>query len=372
MTATTFSADLVGAIYDAATDPDGLGRLPELFARVGQGGSAVVGLVHCDGAMEAATSGLPEDALLRYAARYHAVNPFYDALMRSGGPRVEALCGGDFVSEQRLRQTEFYWDFARGLETVQIIGGVMPVAEGWLAELGVHRGERSKRYDRRDLARVGRLMPHLQRALQLRLKLGVGERSLLGFAALDALAVGCAVCDAQGRVLFANAAAEDTAKAGGLSLSGRNGLCARAPEDARRLAALLVDVGAGGSGGIVMTSGESGRKLFALVAPLPQRFGGRPGHALVAMRLADAAPTVDPTNLRRLFGLTEAEARLTCALLAGRSLAAIGTERGVSENTLRTQLAAVLRKTDSDCQRDLVRRLGLIPPVLLTARDREG
>jgi DNA-binding CsgD family transcriptional regulator len=52
-------------------------------------------------------------------------------------------------------------------------------------------------------------------------------------------------------------------------------------------------------------------------------------------------------------------------LLAGRSLAEIGAKRKVSENTLRTQLANILRKTETANQRDLVRLLSLLPPTPL-------
>jgi DNA-binding CsgD family transcriptional regulator len=89
----------------------------------------------------------------------------------------------------------------------------------------------------------------------------------------------------------------------------------------------------------------------------------RPPSALVTLRRAAASPTVTAITLGRLFGLTPAEASLALALLAGRSLAEIGAERGVTGNTLRTQLAQVLRKTGTANQRNLVRLLGLLPPM---------
>lgn len=68
-------------------------------------------------------------------------------------------------------------------------------------------------------------------------------------------------------------------------------------------------------------------------------------------------------TLAHMFGLTAAEAGLALALLAGASLAEIGVERRVTNNTLRTQLASVLRKTDTANQQNLVRLLGLLPPM---------
>ena len=84
---------------------------------------------------------------------------------------------------------------------------------------------------------------------------------------------------------------------------------------------------------------------------------------LVTLRPSTASPTVTGRTLAQLFGLTAAEARLALALLAGRSLAEFGAERRVTNNTLRTQLAKVLRKTDTANQRGLMRLLGLLPPL---------
>jgi DNA-binding CsgD family transcriptional regulator len=98
-----------------------------------------------------------------------------------------------------------------------------------------------------------------------------------------------------------------------------------------------------------------------LVTPLPSRFNGQPGRVLVTLRSEAAAPTFDPATLWRLFKLTPAEARLALAIAAGRSLAQIGGEHQVSENTLRTQLASILRKTGTANQRELVRILNLLP-----------
>jgi DNA-binding CsgD family transcriptional regulator len=100
-----------------------------------------------------------------------------------------------------------------------------------------------------------------------------------------------------------------------------------------------------------------------LVAPLAERIADEPGRVLVTMRPVAADPTFDAVTLDRLFGLTPAEARLAVALAGGRSLAEYGAERKVTENTLRTQLAHVLRKTEASSQRDLVRPLSLLSPL---------
>jgi DNA-binding CsgD family transcriptional regulator len=64
-----------------------------------------------------------------------------------------------------------------------------------------------------------------------------------------------------------------------------------------------------------------------------------------------------------LFDLTPAEARLAVGLAQGATFADLAVRFGVSENTLKTQLAQVFLKTETASQRDLMRRLSLIPPL---------
>lgn len=71
------------------------------------------------------------------------------------------------------------------------------------------------------------------------------------------------------------------------------------------------------------------------------------------------APPVQ--RLAQMFGLTRAEARLASVLAAGQSLDAIADERGLSKNTLKTQLRALFAKTETDRQTELIRLLNRLP-----------
>ncbi|MBI3513246.1 MAG: helix-turn-helix transcriptional regulator, partial [Proteobacteria bacterium] len=72
-------------------------------------------------------------------------------------------------------------------------------------------------------------------------------------------------------------------------------------------------------------------------------------------------------RLRARFGLTQAETALAHALLDGKRLAEIATERGVSIETVRTQLRALFRKTGVSRQADLMRLLLAVPQQPPTA-----
>jgi DNA-binding CsgD family transcriptional regulator len=262
------------------------------------------------------------------------------------------------------RQTEFYTDFAHRFETDYILGtSAIPIARGVIGHLGVHRGG-SRPFDGRSQQALQVLVPHLQRALQLRRRFGTGLSEELGFRALEALSLACIICDGRGAVIFANAAASAIEAGGhGISLSPAHGITAVDPAAIRGLAVLVADATHGGSGGSLLVNGLNGGQVAVLVTPLPARFAKAPGHALVTMRSTNAPSQLSAQLLAELFGLTPAEARLAIGLAEGRSLMEMGNARAVSENTLRTQLASTLRKTGTSNQRELVRLLGLLPPV---------
>jgi DNA-binding CsgD family transcriptional regulator len=357
--------DPIGELYDAAFEDDGLQRMATILVREAHAGTACVTPVN-DLRLGIGTHGLPQECGESYVAYYAKINPcphVVDAF--NPAPALRAVRAAEMVPELVYRQSEFFVDFARRYDTFEEMGGPIPLAPGLFGDWCVHRGRHNKRFDERDRDRLEQLLPHLQRALQLRRRLGTIEGSRIGLAALDALAIGVVVCDGAGAILFANAAAEAHARSGdGLVLGGAGqGVAAFYPGESALLRSLIVDAACGGPGGAVAITGYERGKLFMLVAPLPARIADEPGRVLVTMRPAAAGPTFDAFTLQRLFGLTQAEARLALALLAGSSLAEFGAERHVTENTLRTQLAHVLRKTETGSQRELVRLLSLLPPL---------
>jgi DNA-binding CsgD family transcriptional regulator len=91
---------------------------------------------------------------------------------------------------------------------------------------------------------------------------------------------------------------------------------------------------------------------------IAQKHPGR--QALLCLRDTMLFPPFDATTLQELFGYTPAERGLVTALMSGMTLREHAETRGIGENTVRTQLKAVLAKTGLHRQSDLVRVLGSI------------
>jgi DNA-binding CsgD family transcriptional regulator len=106
----------------------------------------------------------------------------------------------------------------------------------------------------------------------------------------------------------------------------------------------------------------SGRRPFVLqFAPLPARneFSREAGtvSALVFITDPDKPIPLDAAMLKRLFGVTPAEAALAELLCAGHTLATAAAHLEISRVTAKTHLAALFHKTGTRRQAALVRML---------------
>jgi PAS domain-containing protein len=224
-----------------------------------------------------------------------------------------------------------------------------------------------------EVAALQRMVPHLQRAARLHVQmqeLRLHNQALE--AALDQLPFGMIVADASGRVLIINRAAEEmAAKSDGLLLRSGHltaGRTAEAAALARHIAeaARTAACRRGEGGGALLVSRPSGRRSFALlVAPLSPDVTLAAAHqapaALILITDLNSAPAVLGNRLIELFSLTPAEACVAVALSGGKRLQDVAEERRVRLPTLRTQLRAILEKTSSRRQADLVRLIVSLP-----------
>lgn len=185
-----------------------------------------------------------------------------------------------------------------------------------------------------------------------------------------ALPCGLAVVDARGEVLFASERAS-------AMLRGRRGAESREGGEPRSLRGL--------GGGRFLAALHSARRrtegatdacllleaeppapalrlLLLRAAPQP---APAPARGATLVLLFEQCAEAGPGLLREVYGFSAAEAALTGLLLAGHDLATAARSRGVSLNTVRSQLRSVLRKTGCRNQGDLVRTLVTGPAGLL-------
>jgi FixJ family two-component response regulator len=190
-------------------------------------------------------------------------------------------------------------------------------------------------------------------------------KATVAMRALDRLAAGIIVTDAQGRVLQMNRAAERIVTVDdGLGIR-KGHLVAHRVFETTRLAKLTEAACSGSSSkvlaGRMLERRRNGGEPYVVIVAL---LGVEPvdEHGPLAIVLADDPDEHAPSrkDLVEFFGLSPAESRLAEALMRGKKLREIAADSGVQVTTLRTQLSSILKKVGVDGQANLVRVLASI------------
>lgn len=179
---------------------------------------------------------------------------------------------------------------------------------------------------------------------------------------LDLVPLGVLVVDREGEVTTANRSARDLASArDGFVFDGRGRFQPVNPGCRRQFRERLDYVcGPGVRDGVdsdryVKLPRSDGRMpLLVRLVRLPE---DGPPMACVLVRHTGVGIGPSVAALRELFGLTPAEARLTCSLVSGFTISEYAGAMGITRNTARTQLASILGKTETRRQADLIRSI---------------
>jgi DNA-binding CsgD family transcriptional regulator len=165
-------------------------------------------------------------------------------------------------------------------------------------------------------------------------------------------------------VITNRAASQILAREDGFRIDRRGPRAEDARENAvlHELVAGAVAIGAregSGPANVLSISRPSGKRAYpVMVAPLLEpRAGGTDRDAVAVLFIADSdAGDISMTEvLQGLYSLTQAEAELVGLLAQGLSLEEAAQRRGVTMNTVRSQLKQVFTKTDTRRQGQLVR-----------------
>lgn len=187
-----------------------------------------------------------------------------------------------------------------------------------------------------------------------------------GAAALNRLPMGVVIVNASAQVLFMNNSASDIfALSDGVEVGATGIVRTSKVAETKNLHGLIADAADGvssngdvsGEGGAMSVSRPSYKRSFSLlVVPLPDDDDITSDIGTVAVFINDPEMHNEPPTkvLARLYGLTDAEARLLQALIVGKKLEKVAEEFNVSMNTVRSHLKQVFRKTGTNRQPELV------------------
>ena len=305
----------------------------------------------------------------------------------AGNPRLEAgrilkaltkskpVQGDDGLfapAEQPIRQRLNEQLLSMGLG--HFVGALVPLDDQRCAALALHRrpGDTGD-FPARVLDRLSELMPHLAQALSVSHAMALSQTAgALLQGHLDSVPCAMVVCDVRGQVHWLNQHAMTSLHAGSELQCPNRQLRAASGRTQQRLISALSKAADSRTQTFAAFDTADGR-LHMAVQPLEAHANAADGLLLVTLTREDARGGRIPVEaLKVLFDLTEAEARLAGALVAGSTVEQYATLRGVTVGTARYQLNQVLLKTGAHRQSDLVRRVLCCAAAHLAGRESGG
>jgi DNA-binding CsgD family transcriptional regulator len=350
---------VIDQLYDGAIDaaawPHAMSSLCDLL-----GGAHAVSLVHnatANSVPFVASARIAPDALDRFVPAVtagpmdwaHVIPPgqacYFDAI----GPRAE------------LVKTDFFNN------TIRPMGGYYSVVSIPLRESGfdsfvaVCRPERQEDFEDRDVSLLGRIVPHVTRALRTRLKVNSAEtRAVAALGAFDQLDIAVAIVDRDLRAVAVNRHADRLLTQGDGLRRARGALSAVGVADDERLGALVARAAADDARvpqryTMLLRRGQS-RPPWAVSVQRLASTPGIPGAPLVTLLIEDIVrgPGDLTAVLIAAFRLTPREALIANALAQGDDLAAIAARLAIGTGTARNHLKSIFRKTHTRRQAELV------------------
>jgi DNA-binding CsgD family transcriptional regulator len=285
----------------------------------------------------------------------------------------------DVPSRERFQEIRFYREWVEPQGMAYAAGGIVLREGGWDTQLFLQRGPQHPPFSRQELEQFNRLVPHVQRAIQMRQRfaeLQVGQDFLA--SGLDVLAMPTFLFNESGRVAHMNRSADTLLRAhDSLSLEDGHLMISDAVVTRKLNYELTNAIHASrGDGselnGVVLLPRLGRMPLMLMIAPLRLAGGAVVcGAALLFAFDPESTPPITADMVRQLFGLTEAEAELAVALCSGKTLDDTAVARGTSINTIRSQLKSIFGKTGTKRQADLVSLLLASPAYFLAQRGAE-
>lgn len=364
-------SQLVHALYGAAMEPSEWQGFLRSLVEALRAKSAMIRVVdlgeekiafHADYNLDPALRGL-------YAEHFVHVDPCLAGLKRLPPDRMYRA--HDVITERDFTRTEYFSDYLAPQDSYYLAGGFVAKEARRTIYFGVQRSRRQGQFGDSEIETLQLLVPHLRRSVDLhRLVVQHQLRELASDRVLENLAIGVALLDGMGRVLYANRRMREFETKGHGVRILNDRLFANSPSDGSRLQRLIAEISAAARvvpetpqvESIMLGEGYGEGELFLLASTLVPAlpfFGLYIPYGAIVVLVGEATQvrTLDHRILKSLYGLTRAESRIAADLAKGANLHRICARFNLSCNTARSQLRSVFRKTGTSSQPELVSRL---------------
>ena len=360
-------SDLISNIYDAALDRSLWPLVLEKTCGYIDGCASSLmsqDFVHRSGQFYYSWGDDPHYTKL-YFEKYQKINPF--AVPMAAAMQVGTIASAfDFIPPDEFQASRFYKEWAQPQGYGDPIFAVLDKSITTSAAVIVARHERNGMVDDETRRRMGLLVPHFARAVNISKIIDLHKVEAAALAdTLDGLAAAMFLVDANARIVHANLSAH-VMLSENVVLRGVNGkLTGTDPKVDRTLrdsftAAAKGDTTVGTKGIAVPLTANDGERFVAHVLPLTsgaRRRAGTTYSAVAAVFVKKAALDL-PHPLETIaatFKLTPSELRVLMAIVEIGGVSEVAQILGISEATVKTHLQHIFAKTDTSRQADLVK-----------------
>ena len=370
--------DLVGAIYDCIPDSSLWADTLDRIRIAWDGELATLGVIDsCNGALRlSVTCGKAEllDPLLRYSPEDV---PFYSAVskMELDVPQtvdtIYALQGPDTREKWLSSRAATEWAIPNRIDDFLWVPVMRQASR--VGSLVVMTGKDRRQISADEIRALALIAPHVRRAVTIGDLFESERRKGEIFRdVVDCLTHPVLIVSAEMQIIFANLAAEALLQEKMAIRSLRGQLSFPYLPANRAVSAAVVTGNQNefelGPAGINVPLALVEKPMVAHVMPLAQRDPSArvAQHAAAAIFIASPGETPLPAMdaISALFGLTAAEKRVAVQIAHGKTRQEIALSSGVSDGTVKSQLASIFGKTDTRDQRGLgLLMRDLTPPV---------
>lgn len=287
------------------------------------------------------------------------------------------------ISETELHGSKVYQDMLRIADIEYSLLVSLAEDDGSLIMFGAFRGRGSQHFTKAELDHFSELIPHVKQAISLSEHLArLSFASHVAFDALDSIAMGLLIVDERARLIHSNVVGQRIlGLRDGITVSGGALVLHDQEEDTgfREIVRTMMTTAQTMRTPpcqAIAVARPSGREAMPMLLGLLSHHapGRRPGPldrplAVLLVSLPEEPQEAPAELLRRLFGLTLAEARVCERLVQRRTIKDIARDLGIAVDTVRAHLKSVYTKTDTAKQAELVAKI-MATPVWIHHRQR--
>lgn len=362
------SSELINRLYEGAGSPQALTRLvSEVCSAIG----AQQGLIQTSAAsnehrgVNLVAHGVPLQSLVEYHVHFEHEDVWTRAAVQRRLLFEGSVArGAELVPPDVLRGTRFWREFLARHDVVDMISGVLEAPASMSSPPTVvtfHRTGAQAHFSRDDEELLRALLPHIRRLLRLQrrlapqLALGVTLREVL-----EDMDVPLALIDSRGHPVSLNQAAKRALeRACFLRISASGSLQWRLADQAwHDLTSQLDLLRVVPSAEQLLVAEDGGSCVASLLAVRGNLQAlESPASAYACISLRPVLMEHDEDLIRQRFSLTAAEWGVAFSLWRGMDAEAIAEVRELKQSTVRTHIASLLAKTQTDRQIQMLAKL---------------